>query len=145
MLKSTLTSEAIAPADDTYMEVDVLLGTDGTIAAVGPAGRLTTQSRLTPTIDCRRKLLLPGFVNAHTHSTEHLSRGLILPLPLDLWVLRLLSTVGEAIGCFSEPTDALHLAALHCGVESLLSGCTSVLDHCYAGSVADAEAVTTAY
>ena len=147
-LASTLTTnEENRPPTETdgYTEVDVLLGTDGKIEAVGAAGSIAKPSLFTPTLDCTNKLLLPGFVNAHTHSTEHLSRGLIPPVPLDLWVLRLLSTVGEAIGYFSEPSEALHLAALHCGVESLLSGCTSVLDHCYTSSVADAEAVTSAY
>ena len=96
VLASTLADGAgIAPADDTYKVVDVLLSEDGTIAAVGEPGSVQSPSLLTPTIDGRDKLLLPGFVNAHTHSTEHLSRGLIPPVPLDLWVLRLLSTVGE--------------------------------------------------
>ena len=36
------------------------------------------------------RLLLPGFVNAHTHSTEHWARGLIKPLPLELWVQQLI-------------------------------------------------------
>ena len=41
--------------------------------------------------------------------------------------------------------EALGLAALHCAVESLLGGCTAVIDHCYVGSVRDAEAVVAAY
>lgn len=146
VLASTLEDGAgIAPADDCYREVDVLLGADGRIAAVGEPGTIASPSLLTPTVDGQNKLLLPGFVNSHTHSTEHLSRGLVPPTPLDLWVMRMLSSLGEAIGFFAEPTEALHLAALHCGVESLLSGCTSIMDHCYVGSTADAEACTSAY
>ena len=133
------------PEDDYYAEVDVLLGGDGTILAVGKPGSVPKPSLFTATIDCSNKLLLPGFVNAHTHSTEHLSRGLIPPLPLDLWVMRLLSTVGEAFGYFKTPPEALHLAALHCGVESLLSGCTSIMDHCFCNGVEDAQACISAY
>ena len=97
VLASTLGDAALPAADDTYEEVDVRLGADGLIEAVAPAGQL--RPRLGEAcVDARRKLLLPGFVNAHTHSTEMLSRGLIPPLPLDLWVLRLLSTIGDAVG-----------------------------------------------
>ena len=144
VLASTITDRPIAPADDEYTEVDVRLSVDGLIEAVAPAGSLRPrfgEARL----DCRDKFLLPGFVNAHTHSTEMLSKGLIPPTPLDLWVLRLLSSVGEAIGHFRAPNDALQLAALHCAVESLLGGCTSVLDHCYVGDTEQARAVVAGY
>lgn len=146
VLASTIDEGAgMKPEDDYYAEVDVLLGGDGTILAVGKPGSVPKPSLFTATIDCSNKLLLPGFVNAHTHSTEHLSRGLIPPLPLDLWVMRLLSTVGEAFGYFKAPSEALHLAALHCGVESLLSGCTSIMDHCFCNGVEDAQACISAY
>ena len=36
----------------------------------------------------------PGFVNAHTHSSQMLGRGLVSPLPLDLWILQMLAVTG---------------------------------------------------
>ena len=144
VLASTVSSCPIPENEDRYEEVDVRLDCNGCIKAVAPAGKMRA-GLFEACIDGRRKLLLPGFVNAHTHSTEMLSRGLIPPVPLDLWVLRLLSTIGEAIGIIGNAYDALHLAALHCGVESLLGGCTSVLDHCWVNSADEAEAVTSAY
>jgi cytosine/adenosine deaminase-related metal-dependent hydrolase len=35
-------------------------------------------------IDGENKLLLPGFINAHTHSSEQSQLGIIPPLPLEL-------------------------------------------------------------
>ncbi|PIG92499.1 hypothetical protein [Gloeocapsopsis sp. IPPAS B-1203] len=37
-------------------------------------------------IDGRDKLLLPGFVNAHTHSSQVWQCGLILQRPLEVWL-----------------------------------------------------------
>ena len=150
----TLGDTELPAADDVYEEVDVRLGADGLIEAVAPAGEL--RPRLGEAcVDARRKLLLPGFVNART--APRFLRGLIPPLPLDLWVLRLLSTIGDAVGRIAArrgagadddgagAAEALGLAALHCAVESLLGGCTAVIDHCWVGSVRDAEAVVAAY
>ena len=36
-------------------------------------------------INGENKLLLPGFINAHTHSSEMWLRGAIPPFPLELW------------------------------------------------------------
>jgi 5-methylthioadenosine/S-adenosylhomocysteine deaminase len=36
-------------------------------------------------IDCRRGLVLPGFVNVHTHAATHLYRGLADDLPAAFW------------------------------------------------------------
>lgn len=125
-------------------EVDVRISTDGKIAEIAPARSLRAAGG-EGVIDCKDKLLLPGFVNAHTHSTEMLSRGLIPPLPLDLWVLRLLSLTGVATARFNDPADAYYLSALHSGVECLMSGCTAVLDHCFVRSVEQAAASCRAY
>lgn len=73
-------------------------------------------------IDGENKLLLPGFFNAHTHSSEMWQRGLISPVPLELWIAELYDFA---------PLDPEHiyLSALGTAVETLLSGGTSVVDH----------------
>ncbi|MGP1371593.1 MAG: amidohydrolase [Almyronema sp.] len=90
---------------------------DGKIAAIGTA--LTPQGQ---TIDATHKLLLPGFVNAHTHSSEMWQRGAIAPLPLELWLSEL----------YQSPAltpEQIYLSALGTAIETLLSGGTSVIDH----------------
>ncbi len=73
-------------------------------------------------IDAKNKLLLPGFVNAHTHSSEMWQRGIIPPLPLELWI-------AELYDFTPLDTEQIYLSALGTAVETLLSGGTSVVDH----------------
>mgnify|MGYP003338749355 CR=1 FL=1 len=97
-------------------------------------------------------MVLPGFVNGHAHSVEHWSRGLILPLPLELWVLEYVrhEPRGDA-GWLGEdsfvktPSAAVYMSALHTGIESMLSGCTAIMDHFFARNLEDIDAAVAAY
>lgn len=99
-----------------YCSQDVQV-TEGKITALGsdllPVGEL---------ISGEGKLLLPGFVNAHTHSPEMWCRGLIPPLPLELWL-------GVLYGCPNLTPEQVYLSALWTAAETLLSGGTTVVDH----------------
>lgn len=103
-------------ADQGYETVDVQIEA-GAIAAIGP-----TLAATGTIIDGRNQLLLPGFVNAHTHSSEMWQRGLIPPRPLEIWIAHLYDF---------PPLDPeqVYLSALGTAVETLLSGGTSVVDH----------------
>jgi cytosine/adenosine deaminase-related metal-dependent hydrolase len=71
---------ALIPIASGYATVDVRIEADR-IAAIAP--------HLEPVgtvIDGQNKLLLPGFFNAHTHSSEFWQRGMIPPYPLELWL-----------------------------------------------------------
>ncbi|NJR63343.1 MAG: amidohydrolase [Cyanobacteria bacterium CRU_2_1] len=107
---------ALIPTDWGYDTVDVQIGGDRIIAIapnLKPMGTI---------IDGRDKLLLPGFVNAHTHSSELWQRGIIPPRPLELWLADLYDFV---------PLDPeqIYLSAIGTAVETMLSGGTSVVDH----------------
>ncbi|MDZ7961132.1 MAG: amidohydrolase [Aulosira sp. DedQUE10] len=102
--------------DDAYATVDVQIA-DGKIAAIGP-----NLDVIGTVIDGTHQLLLPGFINAHTHSSEMWQRGAIPPLPLELWLAELYE--------FSAlDLEKVYLSALGTAVETLLSGGTSVVDH----------------
>lgn len=107
---------ALIPVKDGYETVDVQI-VDGRIAAIAPALEVVGTA-----IEGRDKLLLPGFVNAHTHSSEMWQRGEIAPLPLELWIAELYDSPPI------EP-EQVYLSALGTAVETLLSGGTSVVDH----------------
>jgi len=102
--------------DGGYATVDVQI-VDGAIAAIAPGLEIIGTA-----IDGQNKLLLPGFVNAHTHSSEMWQRGAIPPFPLELWLAELYDFA---------PLDPEHayISALGTAVETLLSGGTSVVDH----------------
>lgn len=107
----------LIPQADGYATVDVLI-LGSCIAAIEP--HLTNV--IEPVIDGKNKLLLPGFINSHTHSSEMWHRGLIPMLPLELWLAALYDIT---------PLDPeqVYLTALATAVETILSGGTSVVDH----------------
>jgi len=108
--------QALIPTPGGYETVDVQLAGDR-IAAIGPG-----LPPLGTVINGENKLLLPGFVNAHTHSSEVWQRGLIPPSPLELWL-------ADLYECVPLDPEQIYLGALATAVETLLSGGTSLVDH----------------
>jgi cytosine/adenosine deaminase-related metal-dependent hydrolase len=109
----------------------------GTITSVGDSGSADCE-----VIDAEGMIAMPGLINAHTHSGQHLDRGVAPNLPLDLW---LLWTVYG--GPPLDPDDSYTLAAVG-GLEMLETGCTAVLDHPWIpldGFDDHVEAVASAY
>lgn len=108
--------QALIPVPDGYETVDIQIQGEN-IAAIAPNLDVVGTA-----VDGRNKLLLPGFVNAHTHSSEMWQRGIIPPTPLELWIAELYDFAPL------EP-EQVYLSALGTAVETLLSGGTSVVDH----------------
>lgn len=106
----------LIPIDNGYETQDVQIEGEQ-ITAIAPNLPVNGTA-----IDGENKLLLPGFVNAHTHSSEMWQRGLIPPVPLELWLAELYDFA---------PLDPgqVYLSAILTAVETLLSGGTSVVDH----------------
>jgi 5-methylthioadenosine/S-adenosylhomocysteine deaminase len=57
------------------------------IAAVGIEADILKDYTASKKIDCDRKVLIPGLVNAHTHVPMTLLRGLADDLRLDVWLM----------------------------------------------------------
>jgi len=113
-----LIQSVLIPQDEGYATVDVWLHA-GHIAAIAPQMEVTDSVTL---IDGHNKLLLPGFVNGHTHSSQVWQRGLIRPLPLELWLAEVFDTA-PSLGI-----KELYLGALSTGIDTLLSGGTGLMD-----------------
>ncbi|MEN9204626.1 MAG: amidohydrolase [Thermostichales cyanobacterium SZTDM-1c_bins_54] len=105
---------ALVATPTGYERVDVQV-TGGRIAALGSGLEGET-------IEAEGCLLLPGLVNAHTHSLEVWTRGLIGPLPLELWLAELYDLVPVT-------PEKVYWSALATGVDTLLSGGTALVDH----------------
>lgn len=102
-----------------------IVAVDGAIAAVGPdaaagyaAGPDTVEH------DVAGDIVIPGLINAHTHSNQTIEKGLCDALPLDAWMV--LASYGGA-GARLSPRD-LYVSAMAGGLEMLRSGTTAVLD-----------------
>ncbi|NKC31460.1 amidohydrolase family protein [Falsiroseomonas selenitidurans] len=117
-------AEAAAPPQ----RADILVR-EGRILAVAPGlddPAHPARAGLPPpdrVIDARRRLAMPGLVNAHYHSHDVLLKGMFEPLPLEQWNLLALPP-----GYPRRPREELRLRTLLGAAECLRSGITTVQD-----------------
>jgi cytosine/adenosine deaminase-related metal-dependent hydrolase len=96
----------------------------GRIAAIEEPGRSANAAER---IDCGRAALLPGMVNAHTHSNESWLRGRFDVLPLEPWMVHSYPALASPRQTAREIYVRTALAAL----EMLRSGATCAVDFLY--------------
>lgn len=114
-------------ASGTLLDRGEVLVDDSRIVSVGPRHSRPPgeqpESRGEEIIDAPDGLILPGLVNAHTHSPDMLVRGTAPALPLEAW-----SLFNEA-GRVGRTPREIYLSALLCAAEALRTGTTTILDH----------------
>jgi 5-methylthioadenosine/S-adenosylhomocysteine deaminase len=91
------------------------------IAAIGP--RLEAPAG-TQVIEAAGKIVMPGFINAHTHSNQALEKGLCDRYPLDAWMV--IASYGGA-NAELKPRD-LYVSAMVGAIEMIRTGTTAALD-----------------
>jgi len=101
-------------------EVTDILVEDGAIARVG-RGLEPTAARV---VDATGMIVMPGLINAHTHSNQSIEKGLCDALPLDAWMV--VASYGGA-GATLRPED-LYLSTMVGALEMVSTGTTAVLD-----------------
>jgi 5-methylthioadenosine/S-adenosylhomocysteine deaminase len=94
---------------------------DGRIVAMAAGGM--TKAAAAQIIEGRDRLLLPGLVNAHTHSPLNILKGTgdVLSHPAFMWRNQA-DTAGRT-------PDEIRLCALFGCIEHLLNGTTAIIDH----------------
>lgn len=100
---------------------DVLIA-GSRILAVGPTGTLASKD-IGMLLEGRGKVVIPGLINAHTHSPENLLKATSPSLPLELWLIPLFT------GITDWTPRLVYLSAMLGAIEMLKSGTTAVLDH----------------
>jgi cytosine/adenosine deaminase-related metal-dependent hydrolase len=108
-------------AGDRVEACDILIK-DGRIAALCPPATASRKDAR-ETIDAASGLVMPGLVNAHTHSPENLARGRADRLKLAQWV----NVVWHDIDVL--PPERIALAIEAGAAEMIRCGVTSVVDH----------------
>ncbi|MFI5267882.1 MAG: amidohydrolase family protein [Chloroflexota bacterium] len=108
--------------DQVFDPGDVIFE-DGQLSYIGPARPAHRQERFEREIDGRRSVVIPGLVNAHTHTYATLFKGSYERMPLDLWLIAMRAPTRA----LSE--EALYLSSLVSAVEMLKTGTTTCLDH----------------
>jgi len=89
------------------------IGTSEAVASCGPYDRI---------LECRGQVVMPGLVNAHTHTFQTLFRGLGDGLPFDRWQREIVYPLYAVL----TPEDAALFGLVGC-LENIRSGATSVI------------------
>jgi 5-methylthioadenosine/S-adenosylhomocysteine deaminase len=117
-----------------------LLVRNGKIAQIGAPGTINAES--VAVRDATDRLILPGFVNAHTHGHANLMKGVA-----DRWTLEASLTNGPWLGGARDP-DTMYLSTLLGAADMVSKGCTACFDLVYEfprPTVAGFAAVARAY
>lgn len=114
---------------------DVLIEGDR-IVAIEAAGTLGAADH---EIDLRDHLLVPGLVNGHQHSHEHFQRGRTENLPLELWMHLVRTRTPVKL----TPRQ-VYLRTMIGAIESLRTGCTTLVDDTALGAAIDRERIDAA-
>ena len=109
----------------------------GLIEAVGPADQVGAMYTADDVVDCSGCAVIPGLINAHTHASMTLLRGVADDLRLDVWLMGYMMPVEQA---FVRPDFCWLGTQLACA-EMIRSGTTCFADmYYYEEAVADAAA-----
>ena len=98
-----------------------LLIENGRISAIGQSLAASPDATV---IDGKNRLVMPGLINAHTHSSETFFRGRYEGMPLEIWLLYAYPLLmGPVID-----ERLLYLRSLLLAMESLRNGVTTICD-----------------
>ncbi len=93
------------------------------ILSVGPRGAFTPPDDRVTYVDIPGRMILPGFINAHTHSYSALLKGSVESEPLDIYMLAVI-----AAGAAMTPRE-IYVSAQLDALAMLHTGVTSAIDH----------------
>jgi 5-methylthioadenosine/S-adenosylhomocysteine deaminase len=122
-----------SPALLVTMDKEHRVIADGAVAVegrfirdTGKAGELRSRWPDAELIDSGGQMILPGFINAHTHLFQVLFRGIGSDLPVAEWLAKVIFTLGAYLG-----REECYQAALLASAEMLHSGVTTFVDSHY--------------
>lgn len=107
------------PQLDTPKSVDILIAGDSILEIGAPGMAVPAGAAVVTAAD---RLLIPGLVNAHTHSHFTLAKGIA-----GAWNLEMLISAGSWVAG-NRSLDDLHLGSLLGAVEMVKKGCTACYD-----------------
>mgnify|MGYP003642160340 CR=1 FL=1 len=93
------------------------------ILSVGTRGAFTPPNDRITYVDIPGRMILPGFINAHTHSYSALLKGSVESEPLDIYMLAVIAT-----GAAMTPRE-IYVSAQLDALAMLHTGVTSAIDH----------------
>lgn len=122
MLIKNIRIFTLAPAEVKKTNLRI---TGSVISAEGSSLRPLKNEKV---IDLEGKLVLPGFVNAHTHLYSSLSRGMPMPSTAPANFLEILGKVWWKLDVALDE-EAIYYSALVGAIEAIKCGTTTLVDH----------------
>lgn len=116
----------ILPMDgrDTVIQRGDLWLRDGRIVAIlRPGDPPPALAEAVETIEASGRIVMPGLINGHSHSSTGLQRGTIFGAPLDLYVIRAMARTVR------RTPRQVYVSAMLEAMELLRTGTTAVIDH----------------
>lgn len=117
----------VTMAPDRRVLHDAAIAFDDTILAVGPIDSVLTAHPGAEVVDCRGSVIVPGFVNTHSHLFQTLLKGLGDDRVLSDWFVTM--TGPSAVELTEEDCFA---GAVHGCAEALTTGTTTLVDFMFA-------------
>lgn len=124
----------VSAAEGTILERADILVEDGAVAAVGA----DLHARDARTLDVAGRIVMPGLVNAHSHSYASMLKGTVPGEPLDLFVMNAMARRAP------RPARSVYVGAAIHALELLANGVTAVVDHFRYGALPAVEAIDAA-
>jgi len=123
--QTLITADYILTQDQTrtVLEQGALAIGDGRILAAGKAEDLAQEFTPDVRLDMGRALILPGLVNAHTHASMTLLRGLADDLPLRTWLTEHIWPIESGL-----TQEFIRAGAMLAAAEMISTGCTCFHD-----------------
>jgi 5-methylthioadenosine/S-adenosylhomocysteine deaminase len=120
------------PFDGDILIAGATIKAIGQCLAAGPGAQV---------IDGRGRLVMPGLVNSHTHSSETFFRGRYQGMPLEIWLLYAYPLLTNGV----IGKRLLYLRSLLLAMESLRSGVTTFCDDFYDPTAPDLDRLGTVF
>lgn len=114
---------------------------DDTILDFGKTHAMRSKYPTSNYYNAENKLIMPGFINAHSHYYSLFSRGLPLKDPPTKTFTEVLQRLWWRLDCSLEHEDS-YLSAMCFNIEAIRAGCTTIFDHhssphCIEGAIDD--------
>ncbi len=122
MLLKNIRIFTLAPAQVKKTNLRI---TGSVISAEGPSLKPLKDEKV---IDLEGKLVLPGFVNAHTHLYSSLSRGMPMPAEAPSNFLEILEKIWWKLDIALDE-QTIYYSALAGAIEAIKCGTTTLVDH----------------
>ena len=129
VVDNILSNASVLTMDSSLSHIDngaVAIRGDS-IVAVGREGDILKKYSSEEVFDCGGKVVMPGLIDAHTHVSMNLLRGLADDLRLDVWLMGYMMPVERE---FLSP-EFVRLGAKLAAVELIRSGVTCFNDMYY--------------